>query len=84
MSFRYKAKRALRSLSHDTKKCDTHVCNSFYQPLIRRKQLRKLTQHVRETTSEVSKQDVGETTEILAILLVDCQLSRDVIGYEDS
>ena len=40
MSFRLEAKRALRmdmlrSLSHDTKKCDTHV----YLPLIRRKQL---------------------------------------------
>ena len=27
----------LRSLSHDTKKCDTHVYSSFFQPLIRRK-----------------------------------------------
>ena len=28
-----------RSLSHDTKKCDTHVYTSFFQPLIRQKQL---------------------------------------------
>ena len=43
-----------------------------------------MTQHVRETTSKVIKQDVGETTENLAMLLVVCQWSRDVIGYEDS
>ena len=40
MSFRYEVKRALRmymlrSLSNDTKKCDTHVYTSFFQPLIR-------------------------------------------------
>jgi len=29
----------LRSLSHDTRKCDTYVYTSFFQPLIRRKQL---------------------------------------------
>ena len=27
------------SLSHDTKKCDAYVYTSFFQPLIRRKQL---------------------------------------------
>ena len=43
-----------------------------------------MTQHVRETTSEVSKQDVGETTKNLAMILVVCQLSRDVTGYDDS
>ena len=45
----------LRSLSRGTKKCDTYVYTSFFLPLIRRN--RDLTQHVRETTSEV-----GETT----------------------
>ena len=29
-----------------------------------------MTQHVRETTSQISKQDLGETTENLAMLLV--------------
>ena len=49
----------LRSLSHDTKKGDTHVYTSFFQPLIRRKHLsNSVTQYVRERTSEVSEQDV--------------------------
>ena len=30
-----------RSLSHDKKKCDTHVFTSFIQPWIRRKQFEK-------------------------------------------
>ena len=47
-------------------------------------ELTEMSQHVRETTSEVSKQNVGETTKNLGMLLVVCQLSRDVIGYEDS
>ena len=47
-------------------------------------ELTEMTQHVRETTSEVSKQNVGKTTKNLGMLLVVCQLSRDVIGYEDS
>ena len=41
------------------KKSGTHVYTSFFQLLIRRK---LLTQHVREMTSEVSEQDVGEAT----------------------
>ena len=28
-----------RSFSHDTKKCDTHVYISLFQPVVRRKQL---------------------------------------------
>ena len=51
-----------RSLSHDTKKCDSHVYTSFFQPLTRRKVVREVTQHVSETTSEDSEQDVAETT----------------------
>ena len=47
----------LRSLSYDTKKCDTQVqYNSFFHLLIRWKQ------HVRETTSEVNENDVGQRT----------------------
>ena len=45
---------------YDTKKCDTHVQTSFFRP--QAKAVRELTQHVLETTSEVSEQDVGETT----------------------
>ena len=52
----------LRSLSHDTKKCDTHVHTSFLQPPIRLKHLGELTQLVLETISQVSEQDVDETT----------------------
>ena len=32
-------KRNERSLSHETKKCDAYVYTSFFQPLIRRKEL---------------------------------------------
>ena len=53
----------LRSLSNDTKKCDTQGYTSFFQPLIRWKRaVGELTQHVRQTTSEVSEQDVGQRT----------------------
>ena len=50
----------LRSLSHNTKQCDTYVYTSFLQP-DQAKAVRELTQHVRETNSKVSEQDVGET-----------------------
>ena len=71
------------------KKCDTHVGNSFYQLLIRQKQLRKWPNTYAKRLQKLAnralaKRLVGETTENLAILLVVCQLSRDVIGYEDS
>ena len=51
----------LRSLSHDTKKryaCIYLVLSATDQA----KAVRELTQHVREMTSEVSEQDVGEAT----------------------
>ena len=52
----------LRSLGHDTKKCETRVYTSFFDQA---KAVTELTQHVRETTSEDSEKaekDVGETT----------------------
>ena len=49
----------LLSLGHDTKKCDTRVYTSFFDQA---KAVTELTQHVRETTSEDSEKDVGETT----------------------
>lgn len=52
----------LRSLSRDTKKCDTHVHTSFLQPPIRLKHLGELTQLVLETISQVSEQNVDKTT----------------------
>ena len=52
----------LRSLNHDTKKCDTHYIYLVLLATDKAKVVRELTQHVRETTSEVSEQDIGEST----------------------
>ena len=46
-----------RSLSHDTKNCVTRVSDTDQA-----KAFRELTQNVRETTSDVSELEVGETT----------------------
>ena len=51
-------KRKEPSLSHDTKKCDTHVYTSFFQPVIWQKQLGNWP----NTYAEVSEQNFGETT----------------------
>ena len=52
----------LRSLSHDTNKmlyeCIYFVLSATYQV----KAVKEQPQHISETTSEVSEQDVGETT----------------------
>ena len=53
----------LRSLSHDTKKCDTHACTYLVLSTTdQAKAVRELTQLVCETSSQVSEQDVDETT----------------------
>ena len=60
-------KRNEPSLSHDTKKCDTHVYTSFFQPVIRQKQLgnwpntyaKRIQKLVNRT---LAKRLVGETT----------------------
>lgn len=75
--FRQEAKRALRmymfrSLSNDTvKKCDTHVCTSFFdffQTLIRRKLLgnwlNRYVKRLQKFNRTLSKRIVGETTVI--------------------
>lgn len=53
----------LRSLNHDTK-IVRHAC--IYLVILlatdKAKVVRELIQHVRETTSEVSEQDIGEST----------------------
>ena len=75
------AKRAVRMymlcpLNHDIRRCDTHVYTSFFQPLIRRFQaVTELTQLVRETTSKVCEQDVGETTRAITWYLKPFRLS---------
>ena len=52
----------LRSLSHDTKKVRYACLYLVLSSTDQEKAVRELTQHVSETTSEVSEQDVGETT----------------------
>ena len=47
----------LRSLSHDTKKCVSHVYVLVLSATDQAKAVTELTQHVRETTSEVSEND---------------------------
>ena len=57
----------LRSLSHDTKKCDTHVYTSFFQQLIRQKQLGNwpntyVNRLQKLANRRLAKRLVGETT----------------------
>jgi len=51
----------LRTLGHDTKKCVSRVYVLVLSATNQAKAVKELTQHVREMTSEVSEQDVGET-----------------------
>ena len=52
----------LRTLSHDTKKCVSHVYVLVLSATNQAKAVKELAQHVREMTSEFSEQAVGETT----------------------
>ena len=51
----------LSSLSHERKKCVTHVYTSLFQPLVRRTQLGNWP-NTYAMTSEVREQDIGKTT----------------------
>ena len=52
----------LRSLSHDTNKMLYECIYFVLSATDQAKAVKELPQHISETTSEVSEQDVGETT----------------------
>ena len=52
----------LHSLSHDPKKCDTHVYAASFQPLIRRKQLGNWPNRFAKRLPKLANSNVGETT----------------------